>query len=141
MSQSTNNNNQDLFKILVAVAWIDGEVQPEERKFLEKIAAQKNLESTVEIQDLLNSHQATSTAEVYELLKEYLGSNPSSDDYHDLLSAVSSLIYSDNDIATEEASLLTEMQNLDPTNSENASVFDKLISKIQQLYQAGLSSV
>ena len=141
MSQLTNNNNQDLFKILVAVAWIDGEVQPEERKFLEKIAAQKNLESTVEVQDLLASHQATSTAQVYELLKEYLGSNPSSDDYHDLLSAVSSLIYSDNDIATEEASLLTEMQNLDPTNSENSSVFDKLITKIQQLYQAGLSSV
>ena len=141
MSQLTNNNNQDLFKILVAVAWIDGEVQPEERKFLEKIAAQKNLESTVEVQDLLTSHQATSTAQVYELLKEYLGSNPNSDDYHDLLSAVSSLIYSDNDIATEEASLLTEMQNLDPTNSATPSVFDKLISKIQQLYQAGLSSV
>lgn len=141
MSKLTNSDNQDLFKILVAVAWIDGEVQPEERKFLEKIAAEQNLESTLEIQGLLSSHQATSTTKVYELLREYLGSNPSSDDYHDLLSAVSTLIYSDNDIAIEEASLLTEMQNLDPSNSVNPSVFDKLISKIQKLYQAGLSSV
>ena len=141
MSQLTNKNNQDLFKILVAVAWIDGEVQPEERKFLEKIAAQQNLKSPEEVKSLLASHKATSTSQVYELLREYLGSNPSADDYHNLLSAVSTLIYSDNDIATEEASLLTEMQNLDPNNIESPSVFDKLISKIQQLYQAGLSSV
>ncbi len=141
MSPSTKSNDRDLFKILVAVAWIDGEVQPEERKFLEKIAAEHNLGSTVELQDLLSSHQATSTAQCYELFREYLGSNPSSEDYQNLISAVSTLIYSDDDIATEEASLLTQMQNLDPNNSVNHSAFDKLIAKIQKIYQAGLSSL
>ncbi|MDJ0573078.1 MAG: TerB family tellurite resistance protein [Pleurocapsa sp. MO_192.B19] len=141
MSPSTKSNDRDLFKILIAVAWIDGEVQPEERKFLEKIAAEQNLELTAELQDLLSSHQATSTAHCYELFREYLGSNPSSEDYQNLISAVSTLIYSDDDIATEEASLLTQMQNLDPNNSVNHSAFDKLIAKIQKIYQAGLSSL
>ena len=141
MPQLAHNNNQNLFKILIAVAWIDGEVQPEERKFLEKIAAEQDLELTAELQDLLASHQATSTSQCYELFREYLGPQPNSEDYQNLLSAVSSLIYSDNDIATEEASLLTQMQNLDPSNLGKHSAFDKLITKIQEMYRAGLSSV
>ena len=140
MTQSTTNDNQDLFKILVAVAWIDGEIQAPERKFLEKVAAEQNLESAA-VQDLLTTHQATSTEQCYELLKAYLGSNPNAEDYQKLLSAVSTLIYSDDDIATEEASLLTQMQNLDPNNPANNSTFDKVIGKIQKLYRAGLSAV
>ena len=55
-----------------------------------------------------------------------------------LLSAVSSLIYSDNDIATEEANLLTTMQNIDPQNYQKRSTLDRVIGKIQKLYRAGL---
>ena len=40
MSQLTKNN-QDLLEILIAVAWIDGEIQPEEKKFIEKIAGEQ----------------------------------------------------------------------------------------------------
>lgn len=138
MPQLTQNNSQDLFKILVAVAWIDGEIQSEERDFLRKIAAEKNLEFS---EVLLTNHQATSSEECYGLLRQYLGSHPNSEDYHNLLSAVSTLIYSDNDIATEEASLLTQIQNLDPRNSASNSTFDKLIGKIQKLYQQGVKSV
>ncbi len=140
MSQITENNNQDLFEILVAVAWIDGEIQLEEREFLEKIAAEQNLKSPTEVQALLTNYQATSSQECYQLLEKYLGSNPNPADYDNLLSAVSSLIYSDNDIATEEASLLTQIQNLDPQNLKKHSAFDQLIGKIQQLYQAGLKN-
>ncbi|MBE9043886.1 TerB family tellurite resistance protein [Pleurocapsales cyanobacterium LEGE 10410] len=138
MAQLTENN-QDLFEILVAVAWLDGEVQLEEREFLEKIAAQQNLKSAAEVQDLLANHRTTSSAECYQLLEKYLGSNPNLADYQNLLSAVSSLIYSDNDIATEEASLLTQIQNLNPDNLKDHSAFDNLIGKIQKLYRAGLN--
>ena len=138
MSQLTQNNSQDLFKILVAVAWIDGEIQSEEKDFLRKIAAEQNLEFS---EALLTNHQATSSEECYNLLRQYLGSHPNSEDYYNLLSAVSTLIYSDNDIATEEASLLTQIQSLDPQNSASNSTFDKLIGKIQKLYQKGVKSV
>ena len=139
MTQLTKNN-QDLFEILVAVAWLDGEIQLEEREFLEKIAAQQNLKSATEVQDLLANRQATSPEVCYKLLEKYLGSHPNPADYQNLLSAVSSLIYSDNDIATEEASLLTQLQNLEPHNLKSNSAFDKLIGKIQKLYRNGVKS-
>ena len=138
MSELTKSNNRDLFKILVAVAWIDGEIQAEEKEFLIKIAAEKNVELS---EDLLTTHQATSSSQCYALLRDYLGSNPNAEDYNNLLSAVSTLIYSDNDIATEEASLLTKIQNLDPQNSSTNSTFDKLIGKIQKLYRKGVQKV
>lgn len=138
MSQLTKNDSQGLFEILVAIAWIDGEIQSEEREFLTKIAAEQNLELS---EDLLTNYQVTSTAQCYDLLRNYLGSNPNVEDYNKLLSAVSTLIYSDNDIATEEASLLTKIQSLDPQNSTNNSTFDKLIGKIQKLYQKGVKNV
>ncbi|MCC0176192.1 TerB family tellurite resistance protein [Waterburya agarophytonicola K14] len=138
MSQLAKSNDRDLFKILVAVAWIDGEIQSQEREFLTKIAAEHNLELP---EDLLTTRQLASTDRCYDLLREYLGSDPTTEDYENLLSAVSTLIYCDNDIATAEASLLTKMQNLDPRDRGNNSAFNKLIAKIQKLYQKGIDSV
>ena len=130
-------NNQDLLEILVAVAWIDGEIQPEEQKFLEQIATEQT-ESATELQALLTQHQGSSPEKCYQLLEQYLGENPDSADYDNLLTSVSKLIYSDDDIATEEASVLTKIQNLDPNNLKTRSTLDKAIAKIQQLYQKGL---
>ena len=131
-------NNRDLLEILVAVAWLDGEIQPEERKFLEKIALQQDIKSETELQNLLDKHQDSSSDRCYQLLEKYLGSNPQPADYDNLLSAVSKLIYSDDDIATEEASLLTKIQNLNPQNLKSSSTFDRVIGKIQKLYQSGM---
>ncbi len=139
MTQVAKSNSQDLLEILVAVAWIDGEIQPEEKRFLETIAKEQNISSATELQTLLANYQGSSLARCYQLLEKYLGTNPDPADYQDLLTAVSKLIYSDNDIATEEATLLTQIQNLNPDNSQNLSTFDKAIKKIQKLYQLGLS--
>lgn len=140
MNQSTKNNHQYLLEILVAVAWIDGEIQPEERKFLEKIAVEQKIGSASELKSLLNNYQGSSPEQCYTLLEKYLGDNPDPAAYENLLTAVSQLIYSDNDIATTEASLLTQIQNLDPQNVKSNSAFDKVISSIQKLYQAALGS-
>ena len=131
-------NNRDLLEILVAVAWLDGEIQAEERKFLEKIALEHDIKSETELQNLLDKHQDSSSDRCYQLLEKYLGSNPQPADYDNLLSAVSKLIYSDDDIATEEASLLTKIQNLNPQNLKSSSTFDRVIGKIQKLYQSGM---
>jgi uncharacterized tellurite resistance protein B-like protein len=137
MAKSTKSDRK-LLEILVAVAWIDGEIQPEERKFIEKIAVEQNIESAEKVEDLLNSYQDSSPQQCYQLLEQYLGNSPKPDDYNNLLSAVSSLIYSDNDIATEEANFLTTIQNIDPQNYQKRSTLDKVIGKIQKLYVAGL---
>ncbi len=141
MSYSTEANSRQLFQILVAAAWIDGEVQPQEQEYLQKIAREHNLAEDSEIQDLLSSNKSISSAKCYQLLKDYLGTNPTSEDYHSLLSAISSLVYSDDNIATEEAKLLTQLQELDPNNLTSNSVFNKLLSRIQKLYKQGLASV
>lgn len=131
-------NDRDLLEILVAVAWIDGEIQPEERKFLEDIIIAQNIGTTNELENLLAKYEDASTEECYRLLENYLGSNRNPTDYENLLSAVSKMIYSDSDIATEEATLLTKIQNLDPQQLKNRSTLDKVINKIQKIYQAGL---
>lgn len=139
MVQSTKNNNQNLLAILVSIAWIDGEIQPAEEKFLAQIASEQNLDSTIKLQDLLAQYQDSSLEKCSQLLEQYLGANPTLADYEHLFGAVSKLIYSDDDIATEEASLLTKMQDLDPSNLKTHSTFDQAILKIQKLYQAGLN--
>lgn len=139
MTQSANND-RDLLEILVAVAWIDSEIQPEEKKFLENIAVAQNIGTTRELQDLLAKYENASTEECYRLLENYLGSNRNSTDYENLLSAVSKLIYSDSDITTEEATLLTKIQNLDPQSLKKRSTLDKAIDKIQKIYRAGLKN-
>ncbi|MBW4535078.1 MAG: TerB family tellurite resistance protein [Pleurocapsa minor HA4230-MV1] len=139
MVQSTKNNNQNLLAILVSIAWIDGEIQPAEEKFLAQIASEQNLDSTIKLQDLLAQYQDSSLEKCSQLLEQYLGANPTLADYEHLFGAVSKLIYSDDDIATEEASLLTKMQDLDPSNLKTHSTFDQAILKIQKLYKAGLN--
>lgn len=141
MSQLTKDNNRQLFQILIAIAWIDGEVQSEEKKYLHEIATEQGLGTEAEIQELLSNTKSTSNTECYRLLEQYLGANPTKEDYHNLLSAISALVYSDGDIATEEAELLTQIQELEPDNSSNNSIFEQLLSKIQKLYQSSLRAI
>ncbi|MEO1669741.1 MAG: TerB family tellurite resistance protein [Cyanobacteria bacterium J06631_2] len=139
MVQSTENRHHNLLEILVAVAWIDGEIQAEERKFLEEIALEQDLISAEKLQTLLTQQNDYSAEKCYQLLEQYLGEAPNPVDYDNLLAAVSKLVYSDDDIATEEAAILTKIQNLDPQKSSSRSTLDRVIGKIQKLYQAGLN--
>lgn len=141
MSQTHSKMSRELFEILVATAWIDGEVQPQEQEYLAKLATEQGLSEDTEVQNLLSNKQSISSARCYQLLRNYLGANPSLEDYQNLLSSISSLVYSDENIATEEAKLLTQLQELDPQNPTSDSVFDKVLGKIQSLYRKGLKSV
>ena len=138
MVQSIKKSDRDLLKILVSIAWIDGEIQPEERKFLEKITVENEMASAGSLPDLLAQYQDSSTEQCYRLIEEYVGSNPNLADYNNLLNAVSKLIYSDDDIAIEEAELLTKLQNLDPQHSQQNSTLNRVITKIQQIYKKAL---
>ena len=137
MAQSVNKGDRNLLEILVSIAWIDGEIQPEEKKLLEKITVENDMGSAGELPKLFARYQNSSTEQCYRLIEEYVGSNPDLADYNNLLNAVSKLIYSDDDITTEEAELLTKIQDLDP-QSQTHSTLDRVIDKIQQLYQKAL---
>ncbi|MFP4134493.1 MAG: TerB family tellurite resistance protein [Halothece sp.] len=130
--KSKKNTEKQLLKILIGAAWIDGKIQPEERQYLQKTAQKHNLAEDPEIRPLLNELKAVKPDQCYAWLEEYLGNPPSQKDYENLIEAISGLIYSDGEMATEEAKLLTSLQEYDPAST---SPLEKVLKTVQKLYQ------
>ena len=130
-----NSSVKQLVKILIGAAWIDGKIQPEERKYLQKVAKETGVADDPEIQPLLYELRAVSAQECYGWVQEYLGDRSNSEDYQRLIDAISALIYSDGDVATEEAKLLTRLQLLDPANPSSKSSPNSVLKAIQKLYR------
>jgi uncharacterized tellurite resistance protein B-like protein len=125
---------KQLVKILIGAAWIDGKIQSEERNYLHHIAKEKGVADDPEIQPLLYELRAVSPEQCYGWLQDYLGDRPSQEDYQGLIDALSTLIYSDGDVATEEAKLLTRLQQLDPATASPKSHQNQVLKAIQKLY-------
>lgn len=132
---AANASVKQLVKILIGAAWIDGKVQPEEREYLQSVAKQAGVANDPEIQPLLYELRAVLPDECYCWVKEYLGDRPSTDDYQRLIEGLSALIYSDGEVATEEAKLLTRLQFLDPANTASKSEPNSILKAIQTLYR------
>lgn len=130
----TDSHVKQLVKILIGAAWIDGRIQPEEREYLRRVAQQSNVAEDPEIRPLLNELKSVSSDECYRWVQEYLGDHPSQDDYQGLIEAISALIYSDGDVDTEEAKLLTRLQLLDPAQASPKSTHNSALKAIQKLY-------
>ncbi|MBE9206834.1 TerB family tellurite resistance protein [Nostoc sp. LEGE 06077] len=132
----TDSNVKNLVKILIGAAWIDGIIQPEERQYLREIAQAKGLASDPEIKPWLYELVPVQPKECYAWVKEYLGDRPSLEDCESLIEAISGLIYSDGEVATEEARLLTQLQDLaEQDNSAQQPVHNTLLKQIQKLYR------
>ncbi|QLE56890.1 TerB family tellurite resistance protein [Nostoc sp. TCL26-01] len=131
----TDSNVKNLVKILIGAAWIDGRIQPEERQYLREIAQAKGLATDPEIKPWLYELVAVQPNECYAWLKEYLGDRPSLADCESLIEAISGLIYSDGEVAIEEAKLLTELQDIAKPNENNQAAHTTLLKQIQQLYR------
>ena len=119
-----------LIKILIGVAWLDGEIKPEERKYLAKVAKAHDCERDPEVEALLTSPNSVTLAECEQWIQTYLGDRSINDD-DGLIEAISGLIYSDGDVAVNEAKLLVNIQSV-PSSSP------PIISKIRQLYRKAL---
>jgi uncharacterized tellurite resistance protein B-like protein len=132
----TQSQPKLLIRILIGVAWLDGEIQPAERQYLERVAQTYHLEQDLEIEPLLTGAIKISAAKCEQLIQEYLGDRSIHDD-DQLIEAISGLIYSDGDVAVMEAKLLVDIQStpsVTPTPSP-------LVSKIQHLYQNWLNKM
>jgi hypothetical protein len=119
-----------LMKILIGVAWLDGAIQPEERQYLAKVAQTHQLDLDPEIESLLAGRISLAAADCEHWIQEYLGDR-SIHDNDGLIEAISGLIYSDGDVAVDEAKLLVNIQSV-PSSAP------PLVSKIQQLYKKAL---
>ena len=129
-----------LIKILVGVAWLDGKIQPEERKYLHRVAQEKGVANDLEIQPLLHELRAVKPEECYQWLRDYLGDRPTSETCQNLIESISALIYSDGTVAIEEAKLLSRLQLID-TNNDAPPLHDKVLSALRKLYQHWLTGL
>jgi hypothetical protein len=136
---NTESQQRLLLKILIGVAWLDGELQPAEREYLAKVIKTPPLaaDRDPEIESLLAGTTPVTLPDCERWIQEYLGDRSIYDDDR-LIEAISSLIYSDGDVAISEAKLLTNIQStptLDPTNPQS------LVTKIRHLYQNWLQKI
>ncbi|MFB2769250.1 TerB family tellurite resistance protein [Pelatocladus sp. BLCC-F211] len=133
---SVNSSNvKNLVKILIGAAWIDGRIQPEERQYLHQIAQQKGVASDPDIKPLLYELVPVKPIECYDWVKEYLGEHPSMEDCQNLIQAISGLIYTDDEVAIEEAKLLTKLQQLSNQEQSTQAGLNALLKQIQKLYR------
>lgn len=130
-----NPDVKQLLKILIAAAWIDGRIQPEERQYLLQIAQEKGIATDPEIKPWLYELVPVKPAECYEWVKEYLGSSPSTEDCQSLIQDMSGLIYSDGEVAIEEAKLLAKIQQLSDESESNQRRLNIILKHIQKLYR------
>jgi hypothetical protein len=126
----TKAQSRLLLKILIGVAWLDGAIQPEERQYLAKVAQSHQLDLDPEIESLLAGQISLAADDCEHWIQEYLGDRSIHDD-DGLIEAISGLIYSDGDVAVDEAKLLVNIQSL-------PAAAPPLVSKIQQLYKKAL---
>jgi len=132
---AANSNVKNLVKILIGAAWIDGKIQAEERQYLREIAQAKGLASDPDIKPWLYELVPVQPNECYKWVKDYLGDRPTNEDYERLIEAISGLIYSDNEVAVEEARLLTKLQELSTANDLTQPGHNAILKKIQKLYR------
>lgn len=129
-----------LIKILIGAAWLDGVIQPTEREYLHRMTTENAIADDHDIQQYLSGLKPIKPSECYGWLEEYLGTNPTEDDYLGLLESLSGLIYSDGEVQTQEAMLLDKLQLLEPAIKESSkTAFDKLLHIIQKLYRKAVS--
>ncbi len=132
---SKNSKTKQLLKILIGAAWIDGTIQAEEREYLNQMAAEKGVAEDPQIKPLLSEIKQVKPSECYSWLQEYLGDNPTEEDYQQLFESLSALIYSDGDVDTEEAKLLNRLQLLEAENKSPKSGVDRFLRAVQKLYR------
>jgi hypothetical protein len=133
--QPANHSPENLFKILIGAAWIDGKVQAAEQTYLTQLAKAQGVAEAPEIYPLLHGLRKVDTAECNQAIQDYLGDRPSREDCQELLEAISGLIYSDGDVGTEEAQLLTKIQAIELNCDGTGPCANNLSTLIQRLYQ------
>ena len=133
----TQSQSRLLVKILIGVAWLDGEIQPQEREYLSKIVQSHQLDGDTDVESFLAGTTKISAAECEQLIQAYLGDRSIHDDDR-LIEAISGLIYSDGDVAMAEAKLLVNIQSVSVPTPPNQP---PLIDNIRQLYQNWLQKL
>lgn len=139
---STQSDTKTLLRILIGTAWIDGEIQPEERKHLNRVVTETGLAGDADIRPLLNGLVEVKPQQCYEWVEAYLGEHATLDDCRRLMESISALIYSDGVVDLEEAKLLNRLQTFslqgfeDAQESSPKALAKKVVHTLRQFYRS-----
>ncbi len=125
------SQNRLLVKILIGIAWLDGQLQSAERRFLSKVLAAHQLNEDAELNSMLDGTIELTAADCEGWIEAYLGDRSIFDDDR-LIEAISAVIYLDGDVAIAEAKLLSDIQSTPTSAAPRAKL---LANKLRQLYQ------
>jgi hypothetical protein len=128
----SQSQNRLLIKILIGVAWLDEQIQPEERRFLARVFQAHQLDGDTELISMLDGKIAVTQAECEGWIREYLGDRSIYDDDR-LIEAIGAVVYMDGDISNLEAKLLTDIQAAPTATSAPTEI--TAIAKIRHLYR------
>lgn len=130
--------HKQVVKIVIGAAWIDGTIQPEEREYIHRLAKENDLLADPEIKLMLSEAKQVQPKECYRWLEEYLNKYDSEQDYYDLLEEISTIVYRDNLLHTEETKLLSKLQALNPQDRQDPSFTAGIIQTIQKIYRLAI---
>ncbi|MCM1981529.1 tellurite resistance TerB family protein [Lyngbya confervoides] len=132
---STEQSKILLMKIIVGVAWVDGKIQPEEKEYIRRLATEQGLSDQPEIKSLINELRTVTPQECDRWIQEFMGQHPSVDARNQLIEDISGLIYSDGEMDSAEAKLLTHLQDMPEQDNQLQTFKDRVIHRVQDIYQ------
>jgi uncharacterized tellurite resistance protein B-like protein len=133
---------KNLIKILIGAAWLDGIVQTEERDYLRRLAQENGLANDPELYPLLHELKTVKPDECYAWVRQYLGDHPTQEDCQSLIETISGLIYSDGDVANEEARLLTRLQEIELScDVKSGTCSNNVPDLLRRLYRRWLAVI
>jgi carotenoid cleavage dioxygenase len=115
--QRSTQDNKLLLKILIGMAWLDGELELGEKEYLSKVANEKGLVEDTEINSLLSDTKPIRPEKCFEWLQSYLGTKPSAEKFQALDAVLQTLMASGAEIDEKEKELLDAFA--DPQNRTN----------------------
>ncbi len=120
-----------LLRVVIAAAWADGEVQPQEWLSLQKLrrAVQSHPDTHAEIESLLSA--PISPRQYRQYVQSFVDLHPSAQDRRALYGWVKQIIYADNEISLEEAYILDQLGALNQTSSGSHPPEDQIATLLQ----------
>lgn len=125
-----------MIKVVLAAAWADGTLQPEEIPSLKQAITALGLAETEEIKILVRTPISPS---VYRhFFQDYLKLHPTEPERQYLLDLVTQVIYADDQVSVEEAYILEELREI-LRSSEQGEDHHLKLGEFQTLFSRLLS--
>lgn len=120
-----------LLRVVIAAAWADGEVQPQEWLSLQRLlrAVQSHPDTDAEIESLLSA--PISPQQYRQYVQSFVELHPSAQDRRALYTGVKQIIYADNEISLEEAYILDQLGTLNQISSGSHAPEDQMAALLQ----------